>query len=305
MQNALVTGGAGFIGSHLVDALIEEGYNVSIIDDFSTGKKENINSHASIYTLSVQDNGVEEIFKKVKFSYVFHLAAQTDVRKSCHNPLDDAKNNIMGTLNILLHCRSYGIKKFIFSSSGGVIYGEVKKPAKETASPKPISPYGISKLAGELYIKFFKKHFPYTILRYSNVYGERQDPFGEAGVVSIFTQKMLAKTPCTLYGYGKPVRDYVYVGDVVRANLLSIHKGDNKTINIGTGKPTSVQQLYSILKEIVEDNISPIYKPLRDGEINSNYLCIDSVKNMLGWEPSISIKDGLSRVVKWLKVIRE
>jgi len=304
MQNVLVTGGAGFIGSHLVDALIEEGYNVSIIDDFSTGKKENINSHASIYTLSVQGNGVEEIFKKVKFSYVFHLAAQTDVRKSCHNPLDDAKNNIMGTLNILLHCRSYGIKKFIFSSSGGVIYGDTKKPARETDLPRPVSPYGISKLTGELYVKFFDEYFPYTILRYSNVYGERQDPFGEAGVVSIFTKNMLRGESCILYGYGKPVRDYVYVGDAVKANILSIQKGDSETINIGTGKPISVEKLYSMLKGIVGHNIPPAYKPLRDGEINSNYLCVERAKDILGWQPFVSLEDGLSKVVQWLKATK-
>lgn len=303
MQNVLVTGGAGFIGSHLVDALVEREYKVFIIDDLSTGKEENVNSRAFLYKLSVQDDGVGEIFKKVKFSHIFHLAAQADVRKSCGDPSYDAKSNIMGVLNILSLCRSYGVKKFIFSSSGGVIYGDVKKPAREEESPSPVSPYGISKLAGELYVKFFRAYFPYTILRYSNVYGERQDPFGEAGVVSIFGNNMLKGKPCTLYGYGKPVRDYVYVEDVVRANMLSIQRGDNETMNIGTGKPTSVQQLYSMLKEIVGDNIPPVHKPLRDGEINSNYLCPDKAKDVLGWQPSVPMKDGLSRVVKWLKTV--
>jgi UDP-glucose 4-epimerase len=303
MQNVLVTGGAGFIGSHLVDALIEQGYNVSIIDDFSTGKQENVNLRASLYKFPVQDDRVKEVFKKAKFSYVFHLAAQADVRKSCNNPLYDAESNIMGTLNILSLCRSYRIKKFIFSSSGGVIYGNVKKAAREKNLPRPVSPYGISKLAGELYVKFFGNYFPYTILRYSNVYGERQDPFGEAGVVSIFAKKMLSGRPCTLYGYGKPIRDYVYVGDVVRANIFSTQKGDNEILNIGTGKPTSVQELYSILKEIIGDNTPPVYKPLREGEINSNYLSLDRAKDVLRWEPSISLKDGLSKVTKWLKAV--
>ncbi|MDO9576121.1 MAG: NAD-dependent epimerase/dehydratase family protein [bacterium] len=304
MQNVLVTGGAGFIGSHLVDALIEQEYNVYIIDDFSTGKRENVNSRASLYELSVQDDGVAEIFKKAKFSYVFHLAAQTDVRKSCSNPLLDAESNIIGTLNILSLCRLHRVKKFIFSSSGGVIYGDIKKSAREADLPRPVSPYGISKLAGELYVKFFDKYFPYTILRYSNVYGERQDPFGEAGVVSIFINNMLKETSCTLYGYGKPVRDYVYVGDIVKANILSVQKGDNETINIGTGKPTSVEKLYSMLKGIVNHNISPVYKPLREGEINSNYLCVERAKDILGWQPSVSLENGLSKVVQWLKATK-
>ncbi len=299
MDSVLITGGAGFIGSHLVDALIEGGYDVHVIDDLSTGKEVNINPNCKFYRLKIQDREVENIFKKTHLSYVFHLAAQADVRKSCSDPLYDAESNIMGTINILSLSKNYHIEKFIFSSSGGVIYGNVRKPARENFKAKPISPYGISKLTGEHYIKFFGEYYPYTILRYSNVYGERQDPFGEAGVVAIFTQKMLNGEQCTLYGHGRPKRDYVYIKDVVNANILSIEKGDNETLNIGTGKATEVEDLYYTLKKITGSDIKPIYKSLREGELVSNCLCIEKAKETLGWEPSVTLKQGLSEVVEW------
>lgn len=302
MESILITGGAGFIGSHLVDALIDKGYDVHIIDDLSMGKEKNINPRSTFHKIQIQDKRVEEIFKKINFIYVFHLAAQADVRRSCSDPMYDANSNIMGTLNILSLSRKYGLKKFIFSSSGGVIYGDVKTAATETSPAQPISPYGISKFSDELYIIFFRKFFPYTILRYANVYGERQDPSGEAGVVSIFTKNMLNGEPCTLYGYGKPQRDYIYVRDVVKANILSLQRGDNEILNIGTGVATTVEELYSHLQKITDYDIAPVYKPLREGELKSNYLCIKNAKNVLGWEPSIQLQEGLKKVAKWLRV---
>lgn len=302
MTNILVTGGAGFIGSHLVDALIEKGYNVSVIDDLSTGKEENLNPNSHIYRIKVQDGEVEELFKRERFSYLFHLAAQVDVRKSCKDPLQDASSNIMGTLNLLFLAKKYRVKKFIFSSSGGVMYGDVQLPAQEGDPERPLSPYGIAKLTAELYIKLFGGALPYTILRYANVYGERQDPCGEAGVVSIFIQKMLHKEPCVLYGYGKPQRDYLYVKDVVRATILCMDKGKNETINIGTGRTTSVEQLYSLLKKIVGDDTAGVSQPLRAGELNSNCLSIEKAKRELGWKPQTQIKDGLLRVVEWMSL---
>ncbi len=302
MESILITGGAGFIGSHLVDALIDKGYDVHIIDDLSMGKEKNINPRSTFHKIQIQDKRVEEIFKKINFIYVFHLAAQADVRRSCSDPMYDANSNIMGTLNILSLSRKYGLEKFIFSSSGGVIYGDVKTAATETSPAQPISPYGISKFSDELYIIFFRKFFPYTILRYANVYGERQDPSGEAGVVSIFTKNMLNREPCTLYGYGKPQRDYVYVRDVVKANILSLQRGDNEILNIGTGVATTVEELYSHLQKITDYDITPVYKLLREGELKSNYLCIKKAKNILGWEPSIQLQEGLKKVVKWLRL---
>lgn len=301
MGSVLVTGGAGFIGSHLVDSLIKKDYDVHVIDDLSTGKEENINKDCNFYRLSIQTKGVEDIFKKVNFFCVFHLAAQTDVRVSCANPIVDAESNIIGTLNLLSLSKKYGVKKFIFASSGGVIYGNVDKPVSETCLPKPISPYGISKLTDELYIKFFGRYFPYTILRYSNVYGERQDPSGEAGVVSIFTQRMLNNEQCILYGYGKPKRDYIYVDDVVKANILSMAKADNEILNIGSGEVTKVDELFSLLKRLTDADTPPLYKSLREGEIEASQLCVDKAKKILGWEPSIGLEEGLSRVVNWLK----
>ncbi len=301
MDNILVTGGAGFIGSHLTDALLNKGHSVFVVDDLSTGREENINPGAKFFKIRVQDKEIENIFREEKFSYVFHLAAQVDVRKSCTDPIFDADTNIIGTLNLLSMCKKYNVRKFIFSSSGGVIYGDVSRPAKEEDTVNPISAYGISKLAGELYTKFFGDTISYTILRYANVYGERQSPYGEAGVVSIFTKKMLDKEPCALYGYGKPLRDYVYVKDLVRATVLSMNGGDNCTINIGTEKSTSVDEVYSILKGITGNDTPAVYKPLREGELNCSCLSIERAKSILGWKPSTALKEGLSRVVRWLK----
>src|SRR6056297_1143722 len=240
-KKILVTGGAGFIGSHIVDKLISQNNKVVIIDNLSTGQKENINKKARFYKADITNKKIKEIFKKEKPDIVFHLAAQINVRKSIQNPLLDTKVNVLGSLNIFQAAKESNVKKIIFSSTGGAIYGKAKQiPTPETCQPKPQSPYGLSKLTTENYLKLYHKLFNinYTILRYSNVYGPRQNTLAEAGVIAIFTKQLLKNKTPVINGQGKQTRDYVYVKDVVSANILSIKKGDNKTFNIGTSKQT-------------------------------------------------------------------
>lgn len=302
-MNCLVTGGAGFIGSHLVDRLISTKHSVSIIDDLSTGKEKNINKLAKFYHLKVESKKVKEIIEKDRPECVFHLAAQIDVRKSVANPILDIKSNILGTVNLLNLCVKYKVKKFIFSSSGGVIYGNTNKPAKEKDPPKPVSPYGIDKFTAENYIKLYSSMYGlnYTILRYANVYGPRQDPYGEAGVCAIFAGNMLRKEKCILYGFGNMTRDYVYVDDVVSATLLSMEKGINKTLNIGTGIETSVNVIFNTMKEITHYLLPPVYKPKRKGELDRNCLNCELAKKLLDWSPKVELKEGLIRTIKWFK----
>ena len=299
----LVTGGAGFIGSNLVDRLIEVGHKVVIMDDLSTGKKEFINKKATFYQVKVEHADAEEVFKTEHPVYVFHLAAQVDARKSVVNPLCDASANIFGTLNLLKLSRKYRVKKFIFASSGGVIYGDTDKPADEMSQPNPISPYGIAKLTAEQYIDFYAKEYSlrYSILRYANVYGPRQDPFGEAGVIAIFIGQMLQGKPCILYGFGNPIRDYVYVDDAVSATIKSMNKGNCSTFNIGTGIPTSVNQLFSIMSKITNYSLPPIYERKRRGEINKSVLNCNRAKEILGWIPKVTLEEGITKTVQSLK----
>lgn len=312
-MNYLVTGGAGFIGSYLVDRLIKDGHSVSVIDDLSTGKLQNLNAKSTFYKLKIETRKIEEVFIKEKearlgIDYIFHLAAQIDVRKSLANPILDITSNIIGTVNLLNLAIKYKVRKFIFASSGGVMYGNTDKPAKETDKVNPESPYGIDKLTGENYIKLYSSIYGlnYTILRYANVYGPRQDPFGEAGVCAIFAENMLNKKGGTshksiLYGFGKMTRDYVYVDDVTGANILSLKKGNNQTLNIGTGIETTVNKLFSTMKEITGYSLSPIYKPKRKGEVDRNYLNPEKAKKVLGWAPKIELKQGLKKIIEWMR----
>ncbi len=224
-MKVLVTGGAGFIGSHIVDKLIEEGYEVIVVDDLSSGKEKNINKKAKFYRLNIQDSGLESVFQKEEPDYVNHHAAQIDVRRSVSYPILDAKINVLGTINLLQNCLKYKTRKVIFASSGGAIYGEQQVfPAPENHPLRPISPYGITKLVAEHYLYYYKTIYEldYMSLRYANVYGPRQDPFGEAGVIAIFIKKMLNEEQAIINGDGEQTRDFVYVEDVARANLLAM-----------------------------------------------------------------------------------
>lgn len=302
-MKTLVTGGAGFIGSHIVDRLVQHGHDVWIVDDLSTGKKENINRKAEFIKIDIAEPALCGALKAARPEIVFHCAAQIDVRKSVDDPIADARTNIIGTINLLEACRIWQSRKVIYSSSGGTIYGNVDKPATEDFPVFPLSPYGVAKLACENYLRCYSEwhDIEFTVLRYGNVYGPRQDPFGEAGVVAIFSNKMLSDENPVVYGFGKMVRDYAYVGDVVDANMASIEKGDGEVLNIGTGRPTSVSELFDIMAGILSFQKDPVMKPGRDGELKSNFLSYDRAKEVLGWEPRVSLEEGLKATTDWFK----
>jgi UDP-glucose 4-epimerase len=300
----LVTGGAGFIGSNVVDAYIEQGHEVIVVDDLSSGKKQNLNNKTKFYKLDICDRSLEEIFRKERIDIVNHHAAQVDVRKSIADPAFDARINIEGSLNILENCRKYGVKKIIFASSGGVIYGECGKfPPNEDSPVSPISPYGISKYAMERYLFTYQKIYglKYTALRYGNVYGPRQDPYGEAGVVAIFSGKMLNEEEVNIFGDGEQVRDYVYVGDVVRANILCLEKGDNEIFNIGTGKSASVNELFLEMKRLTGYSKDAVYRPARAGELFRSSLDVAKAAKRLGWKAEVNLKEGLKKTIDFFR----
>ena len=304
----LVTGGAGFIGSNIVDELIEKKHKVVIVDNLATGNIKNVNKKAKFYKVSVCDKKkIDEIFKKEKIDIVIHHAAQLDVRKSVADPCFDADVNIKGALNILEACKNTKVKKIIFSSSGGTIYGECgSKAPDEKAVANPLSPYGVAKLSVEHYIKAYSALYglKYTILRYANVYGPRQDVNGEAGVVAIFIGRMSQNKEFFIFGDGKQLRDYVYVKDVVSANMKSLTKGNNEVVNIGTNKTTSVTKLAQELSKIIGYDKKPVFKPKRNGELLKSFLNISKAKKVLGWEPKVDIIKGLKNTVEYFKSIK-
>ncbi|MDR0822521.1 MAG: SDR family NAD(P)-dependent oxidoreductase [Endomicrobium sp.] len=304
-MKVLITGGAGFIGSNIADLLIKEGNKVVIFDNLSSGKKENINAKAKFYKGDIKDKKrVFEVFKKEKPEIIIHNAAQIDVRKSVADPVYDAQINILGSINVLSACVEYKAKKVIFASSGGTIYGECGKIAPdEKAFPNPLSPYGIAKHSVENYIKFFNAIYglKYTILRYANVYGPRQDPHGEAGVVAIFSNAMLSNGDIKVFGDGKQTRDYVFVGDVAAANLKSLKKGDNEIVNIGTTRLVSVNDLIRIMSKPARYLKKPNILPKRAGELFRSFLNIKKAQKVLGWKPTISIEDGIKKTIEFFK----
>ncbi len=304
-MKVLVTGGAGFIGSHIVDKLIEKGFEVFIIDNLSTGKRENINEKAKFVCGDINDERLlNNLFKENNFSYIFHLAAQISVSNSVREPVKDAQVNIIGSLKLIKKSIESGVKKIIFSSTGGAIYGEAETfPTTEEVFPKPVSPYAIAKFSVENYLRFAKREFGlnYTILRYSNVYGPRQDPCGEAGVVAIFSSRMLQNKNTIIFGDGKYIRDYVFVSDVAQANIKAMENGDGKIFNISTAKGTSVNELFQILKELTGYRKAPFYKPEREGDVRKSVLSYEKAKRELKWEPKINIDEGLKSTVEWFK----
>lgn len=304
-MKVLLTGGAGFIGSHIVDRLIDEGYEVVIVDDLSSGKEDNINKKAKFYKLNIQDSKLETIFQKEQPDCVNHHAAQINVRRSVSDTAFDAKINVLGTINILQNCVKYKIKKVIFASSGGAIYGEQDLfPAPETHPLRPISPYGITKLAGEHYLYYYKAIYglDYVVLRYANVYGPRQDPFGEAGVVAIFAREMINGKQPIINGDGEQTRDFVYVGDVAEANILALRNYTSDNIfNIGTGIETSVNQLFNHLKESINPTIEETHGLPKAGEQRRSVVDCTKAKKVLPWEPRMSLVDGLKKTVDYFK----
>lgn len=300
----LVTGGAGFIGSHITDRLVLEGHSVSIIDNLSTGKVDNLNKDAKFYKMDIVNPRIERIFKKERPELICHLAAQMDVRRSVADPVYDAQTNILGMLNILEHAVHYGTRKVIFASTGGAVYGEGGAlPTPEDHPPHPLSPYGISKLTGEHYLFFYNATYGlnYTALRFANVYGPRQDPFGEAGVVAIFTQKMLRNEQPVINGDGLQTRDYVFVGDVVEAVMAAASNETNDIYNVGTGIETNVIELFRHLKEITGRNIKEVHAPAKKGEQARSCLKCEKIKKVLKWKPKMTIKEGLSKTVDFFR----
>lgn len=304
-MKVLVTGGAGFIGSHLVDRLIKEGHDVVVVDNLSTGKRKNINREANFYKADILGWRLERIFHKEKPRLVCHYAAQMDVRKSVENPVFDAKSNILGLLNLLEVSVKNGAQRVIFASSGGAIYGEqVSYPATEEDPTHPLSPYGVSKLASEQYLYYYQKNsgLDYSVLRFANVYGPRQNPSGEAGVVAIFTKKLLDEEQPIINGNGMQTRDYVFVDDVVDANMAVINGNVNDTFNVGTGRETSVNELFSALLEQTGSKAKPFHGMKKKGEQRRSCISALKLNRLLGWEPRVSLQEGLIKTVHYMKM---
>ncbi|MDO8886545.1 NAD-dependent epimerase/dehydratase family protein [Candidatus Oleimmundimicrobium sp.] len=300
----LVTGGAGFIGSHIVDTLIGEGHEVVVVDNLSTGFKENVNSKAKFYEMNIVDRALSKIFDEEKPDIVNHHAAQIDVRKSVSDPIFDAEQNIIGSLNVIENSVKYGVKKLIYASTGGALYGEIENPPADENHPiSPISNYAVSKCAVEFYLLVHAKlhGLNYTTLRYANVYGPRQNSLGEAGVVAIFARQLLMNEQPTIFGDGSKTRDYVSVFDVVEANKLSLTKGYNGIYNIGTGVETSDKEVFDIVAQVVGVKAEPKYAPVRPGEVNHSSLDSAKVGRELGWKPKISLKDGVANTVAYFR----
>jgi UDP-glucose 4-epimerase len=300
----LVTGGAGFIASHVTDAFLAEGHEVFVLDNLSSGYKENVNPKATLIQADICDKGLSELFEKEKFDIIDHHAAQMDVRKSVKDPAFDATVNILGTINLLQNAVKTGVKKVIFASTGGAIYGEQDYfPADEKHAMAPLSPYGISKLAVEKYLYFYHAQYKlnYTILRYANIYGPRQNPHGEAGVVAIFSTKLLNDEQPVINGSGEQTRDYVYVGDVVKANLFGLYDNDTNIYNVGTGIETNVNQLFHYLNKITGKNKEEKHQQAAPGEQMRSVITSDKLFSRSGWRPNTTLENGLVKTVEYFK----
>jgi UDP-glucose 4-epimerase len=305
-MKVLVTGGAGFIGSHVADAYIGAGYDVVILDNLATGSTKNIPKKAKFYLLDICSQELDKFFELEKPEIVNHQAAQISVTISTRDPMRDAKVNALGMLNLLGTAVRHSIKKLIFSSTGGAIYGDTEVvPTPESLPPQPISPYGIHKFLGEHYLRFYANQYglAYTVLRYANVYGPRQNPLGEAGVVSIFINALLKGEIPTVFAYPEEPegmqRDYVYVEDVANANLLATSQGTGELINIGTGRTTTTGALYEAISSFFKNPPQPTRGDARAGELHRSCLEISKANEILGWKPSVDLKEGLSRTVEF------
>ncbi len=314
MTTVLVTGGAGFIGSNLADRLLAENYRVIAVDDLSTGRIANLaeaRGYGKAYTffnMDIRADGLVSLFERHKPEVVFHLAAQAGVRPSVEDPYADASINIMGTLNVLTCAAKVGARKVVYAASGGTIYGEPKRvPAKESAAQGsfPLSPYGISKKVVVDYLKFFQRYrgLDFTACALANVYGPRQDPYGEAGVIAIFASKMLAGRAPTIFGDGNQTRDFVFIDDVVHGFVQAMDRGSGKLVNIGTGLETSVNGLYKLLADITGFEGEPDHGPLPQGELRRIALDISAAASALAWKPWTHLEDGLAETVAYLKGI--
>jgi UDP-glucose 4-epimerase len=314
LTTILITGGAGFIGSHLCDRLLAEGRRVIAVDDLHAGRIANLGEargygkEFTFYNMDIRNDGLRTLFERHRPEVVMHLAAQSGVRQSVEDPAFDASVNILGSLHVLECAYRTGARKVVYAASGGTIYGEPRRlPAKETAAAgsRPASPYGISKKVVEDYLRFYQRYrgLDFTALALANVYGPRQDPTGEAGVISIFSGKMLEGESPTIFGDGNQTRDYVFVDDVVHAFALAQDRGSGKLINVGTGLETSVNGLYRMLAEVTGFTGQPLYGQLPEGELRRNALDIGVAKEALAWHPWTHLEDGLKETVAFLRGI--
>ncbi len=309
-RRALVTGGAGFIGSHVADAYLAAGWEVTVLDNLSRGRRQHVPAAATFHALDAGSPEARELVRSGRFEIIAHLAAQVDVRVSVADPVRDAQDNLIALLNLLEGARLGGVRRVIFSSSGGVVYGEGKPPHAETASKLPVSPYGVAKLAAEYYLAVYRAlhRIESVALRYANVYGPRQDPHGEAGVVAMFGSRLRERRAITVFGDGNQTRDYVYVGDVARANVLAADAalpGPDGTIdpwgvNIGTGIATSVTALARAMMRAARTQVNVEHAPARPGELQESAVRIEKAARVLGWKPEVELADGLARTYAWI-----
>ena len=310
MPKVLVTGGAGFIGSHVADLFIANGWDVTVVDDLSSGKRENLSGEAGFHEIGVNSPEFARLVSTRKFDVVAHLAAQIDVRKSVADPIADAQTNILGTLNLMESLRKSGdAARVVFSSTGGALFGDFNTPPNYEISPKdPESPYAIAKLTIEYYLAYYSRVHDreYAALRFGNVYGPRQDPHGEAGVVAIFCGRILDNRPLTVFGDGLQTRDYVYVADVARAVLLASTKPlpekgrlDARGFNIGTGTGTSVLDIAKVLQQKAGSSVPIEFAPQRPGEQQESFVNADKAAELLGWSPEVTLADGLAKSYDW------
>jgi UDP-glucose 4-epimerase len=299
----MVIGGAGFIGSHVVDALLPRGTTIAVFDDLSSGRRENLEAGIALTVGDVRDKRAVGAALSDGIDCVFHLAAQIDVRKAVEDPELDAQVNVCGTINVLNACVEGHVRRFVMSSTGGALYGEPSTlPASEKSAIRPLSPYGVSKYCAEQYIGYFRRTYELetVVLRYANVYGPRQNPNGEGGVVGIFARRILLGEPCIVYGDGEQTRDFVFVVDVARANRLAM-QGTLGTFNIGTGAETSLNQLLTSFERVVGHPVARQYAPARLGEVQRMAVDASEARHRLGWLPTVSLEDGLARTLEWVK----
>jgi len=308
-MKVMVTGGAGFIGSHVVDACLAGGYDVLVVDDLSTGRRENVNLQARLYVVDLRDaQALEQVFAQERPEFVCHLAARANVREAMILPILYAEVNIIGSLALLEAARKHGCKKIVYASTGGAVYGEPEYlPVDENHPIKPLDPYGASKHHVEHYLYIYRTHYDldFTILRFPNVYGPRQDPYGEAGVVAIFAAQMLNGGTPLINGSGEQERDFGYVTDVARANALALTRGSGEVFNLGSGVGTSINNVFAQLKEITSSQCEEVHGPAKLGEVFRTYLSREKAKAGLGWQVEIPLREGLERTVSHFRTLRK